>query len=76
MRAVGPIDLSLEKLVEGVLLGATDMHGEVLDGNATPWVILDGELLDLHPDILWWSQKINHLKHICQFVVSPLTFSL
>ena len=36
MRAVGPIDLSLEKLVEGVFLGATDMHGEVLDGNATP----------------------------------------
>ena len=56
MSTIRSVRLTLEQLLESVLLGVALMHGEILDSDTATRVILNAQRLRVVADVLGSSQ--------------------
>lgn len=61
MGSVASVELSFKELVKSCLLVLTDVKRQILNSHSTSRIVLDGQLLGLHADVLGGSQEIDHL---------------
>lgn len=61
VSSVSSVDFSLKKLIESIFFSTANVHWQVFDSNSASCVILNWQLFNLHTNIFWRGQKIDHL---------------